>query len=79
MPKAEIEEFARLLVREVRDKAIANCDMLLESNGNSPPAKRWREKINGTSKELGSTMIPDCVDQTLFYLLHAIDTGVLRL
>jgi hypothetical protein len=79
MPSKEIEEFAKLLVRQVRDKAIANCDMLLQPDGNSPTAKRWREKLASSSpRELASMMIPDCVDNTLFYLLHAIDSGALR-
>ena len=80
MPKREINEFAKLLVREVRDRAIANCDMLLEREGNSPMAKRWRGKLDsGSCMELARTIIPDCVDQTLFYLLQAIDSGALRL
>jgi hypothetical protein len=80
MPKPEIEEFARTLIREVRDRAIADCDMLLRAEGNSPAAKRWREKLNsGSTKDLAVTMIPDCVDDTLFYLLHAIDSGALRI
>jgi hypothetical protein len=80
MPKAEIEEFAKTLIREVRDRAIADCDMLLRPEGNSPPARRWRERLNtGSSRDLAVTMIPDCVDDTLFYLLHAIDSGALRI
>jgi hypothetical protein len=79
MPKPEIEEFGETLIREVRDRAIADCDMLLRADGNSPPAKRWRDKLDsGSSRDLAATMIPDCIDDTLFYLLHAIDSGALR-
>lgn len=80
MDDPRIEEFGRLLVTEVRDRAIRNCDMLLNPNGQSPAAKRWREKgyiPNGD--ELARAMIMDCVDQALFYLLESIDSGALRL
>ena len=80
MPKPEIEEFAKTLIREVRDRSIADCDMLLRPEGNSPPAKRWRKKLNsGSSRDLAVTMIPDCVDHTLANLLDAIDSGALRI
>jgi hypothetical protein len=80
MLKPEIEEFAKLLLREVRDRAIVDCDGQLQAHANSPTAKRWRQNIkDGSSKALARTMIPDCVDDVVFYLLHAIDTGALRL
>lgn len=79
MPKAEIEEFAKILIREVRDVTIESCDMSLEPNTNSPTAKRWRDLLGGSPKELGKTIIPDCVDRTLFYLLRAVDSGTLRI
>lgn len=79
MTNTKIEEFAKLLIREVRDKAIANCDMLLEPGGMSPIAKRWHQLLTGPPIELGKEMIPDCVDSALFYLLHAIDTSAIRL
>jgi hypothetical protein len=80
MPKAEIEEFAKVLVKEVRDRAIVSCDNQLQDHANGPVAKRWRENLkDSTCRALAVTMIADCVDDTLFYLLHAIDTGALRL
>jgi len=76
----EIQEFARLLVQNVRDSAIKSCDMQLQPNANSPIAKRWREaKINSKIDNLPEMMIPDCVDETVFYLLQAIDQGILDL
>jgi hypothetical protein len=80
MNKPEIEEFAELLVREVRDRAISSCDSQLQGHANSPVAKRWREHLkDAASKELAIAMIPDCIDDALFYLLHAIDSGALHM
>jgi hypothetical protein len=80
MPSAEIEEFARILVREVRDGAIRNCDRNLRPTATDAVAKRWRESAptEGTSAA-PRVVIPDCVDETIFYLLQAVDHGVLRL
>jgi hypothetical protein len=33
---------------------------------------------DAASKALAQSMIPDCIDDAVFYLLHAIDTGALR-
>jgi hypothetical protein len=53
MPKPEIEEFARPLLREVRDRAIASCDALLDSEANNAISHRWRSAIeSGSSREL---------------------------
>jgi len=80
MPKPEIEEFAKLLITEVRDTSIASCDMQLKPEVNSPVAKRWRNELNaGSCKDLAISMISDCVDETLANLMQAIDSGVLRI
>lgn len=77
VPSREIEEFAEILVRQVRDAAIRNCDGLLQPNAGSPAGKRWR----GTSLEPESLriFIPDAVDEAIFSLLNAIDQGLLRM
>ena len=77
MPNPEIEEFARILVREVRDAAVRNCDGLLRPNAGSPVAKRWRE--SGGQGASPGVVIPDTVDETVFWLLHTIDEGLLRM
>jgi hypothetical protein len=74
MNRTQIEEFGRLLVQHVRDAAIQDCDKLLQESARSPVAKRWRE---ATDKQ--SAMIPDCVDETVFCLLRAIDQGLIQL
>ena len=76
MPSGEIEEFAKLLMREVRDQAIRGNDALLEPHARSPVAMRWRQ---AGSPDVVKTVIPDVVDEVLFRLLNAIDQGALRL
>ncbi|CAG1009854.1 hypothetical protein PHYC_03758 [Phycisphaerales bacterium] len=78
MTTPEIEEFAKLLVEKVRDAAIQSNDRRLGAN--HAIAKRWKEAASGGSPEVFAKMlIPDIVDDTLFYLLHAIDDGLLKL
>lgn len=80
MAVPEVEEFAKLLMQHVRDKAIGSCDMLLDPSCNSVDAKRWREyQLSGRVDDLLREVIPDCVDTALFYLLKAIDEGILRI
>jgi hypothetical protein len=80
MATPEVEEFAKLLMTHVRDMAISTSDMSLDPDANGPTAKRWRLKMQaGQIQGLLSEMIPDCVDNALFYLLYAIDEGLLRI
>lgn len=79
MPNIEIEEFARILVQHVRDSAIRSCDANLSPTMRSPTAERWRQSTSPRRGTLSNVMIPDCVDETIFHLLHAIDQGLLRL
>lgn len=77
MPSPEIEEFARILVQEVRDNAVRNCDGFLKPVSNSPEARRWRQ--SGADPAALGFVIPDVVDGVVFCLLHAIDQGELPL
>lgn len=80
MATPEIEEFAKLLMQHVRDRAIASCDVLRSPDCNSVDAKRWRQHhLSGQTDDLLSEVIPDCVDTALFYLLNAIDEGLLQI
>jgi hypothetical protein len=80
MPTPEIEEFARILVQRVRDEAIQSSDRELRPGAGSPVAKRWKEAAcDGRPEALASMLIPDIVDDTIFYLLQAIDQGLLQL
>ena len=47
MPSPEIEEFAKLLVQQVRDVAIGDCDVALRPNAAGPVFKRWKEAAQG--------------------------------
>jgi hypothetical protein len=80
MPTPEIEEFAEILVQQVRDAAIQSSDRELQPGAGSPVAKRWREALSdGKPESIVKTAIPDIVDDTVFYLLQAIDQGLLQL
>ena len=77
----EIEDLAKIIVKHIRDAAIRSKDVQLYSdNMRSPIARRWREaKEKGNYEEFGEMVIADTVDDTLFYLFHAIDEGLLDL
>lgn len=76
----EIKEFAKTLVKKVRDQSIGQCDILLNPEAKGPSAKRWQAAIQGGSiPELLNTVIPDCIDTAIFYLLCAIDDGSLNM
>jgi hypothetical protein len=78
MPSPEIEEFGKILVQNIRDAAIRSSDLTFQSNG--PTGKRWRHAARDSTPEAFAKMaIPDIVDDTLFYLLQAIDEGHLKL
>jgi hypothetical protein len=81
MQKKEIIEFGKVLVQQVRDVAIKSCDVQLHANNmRSPIAKRWRDaKNSGNIDGFGAMVIQDCVDDTIFYLLEAIDHGFLNI
>jgi hypothetical protein len=80
MPRPEIEQFVKILVREVRDAAIRSNDLRLRPDVTHAIAKRWRESAQaGQLEPIAKTLIPDVVDDTIFYLLHAIDEGLLQL
>ncbi len=76
----EIEEFAKGLVECVRDAAIQSNDMELGPTTVSPVGRRWRQAgLSESNKDLVHVVIPDAVDEAVFYLLKAIDDGILRL
>jgi hypothetical protein len=80
MPRPEIEEFAKVLVEWVRDAAIRSSDRTLRPDSPSPVATRWREAAREETHEaFAKALIPDIVDDTVFYLLQAIDQEVLQL
>jgi hypothetical protein len=78
MPKPEIEEFAKILIEKVRDAAIQSSDRVFGEE--YVVSKRWKEAAaKGTPEAFARVLIPDIVDDTLFYLLHAIDSGAMRI
>ena len=80
MPSPEIEEFAKLVVQHVRDAAIRNGDQQLRPDIENVVVRRWREAArDGNLESIAKTIIPDVVDDAMFYLLQSIDQGALRL
>jgi len=80
MPRRAIEELGILLVRHVRDVAIQSCDLQLLPHSETPMAKRWRKAaIPFNGKVPPEVLIPDCVDETIYTFLRAIDKGLLPL
>jgi hypothetical protein len=80
MPNAEIEEFAAILIKQVRDEAIRSCDRTLRQDAKGPLAKHWNQLIQEANPEaLVRALIPDIVDATVCALLRCIDEEVLKL
>jgi len=73
--RPELNEIAKQLIENVRDRAIQMADVSLRPNSNGPVARRWR----AAGVKHAEIVIPDVVDMTLFALLNAIDEELLRL
>jgi len=71
--RPELEEFARLLVAHVRDRAIQMADVSVRPESAGPIATSWRN----AGVRRADVVIPDVVDTTIFALLSAIDQGLL--
>jgi len=80
MPRRAIEELGILLVRHVRDVAIQSCDLQLLPHSETAMARRWRKAaIPFNGRVPPEVLIPDCIDETIFTFLRAIDKGLLPL
>ena len=76
----EIEEFAKTLVEMVRDVSIQSNDSALLPTARHALAKRWAKAASEEAPaNFARVLIPDIVDDTIFYLLQAIDQGSIRL
>lgn len=67
MPKPEVLEFAKLLMREVRDDAVATCDNLLNPRSRGVMAVRWHKAIEKGIKEFAPMAISDSIDTAIFF------------
>jgi hypothetical protein len=79
MASPELEEFGKLLVEHVRDAAIQSCDRRRRPDARGAVAARWQKAGGEGGAALASTLIPDCVDEAIFYLLNALDQGLIEL
>lgn len=76
MSNPKVEEFAALLVKHVRDRAIRTCDARLSQASTSKASQRW-QVLHNQGVDIPS-FIPDVVDTTLGTLLASIDEGLLE-
>jgi hypothetical protein len=75
-----LEEFANVLIEHVRDRAIQNADMLLRGEAQGPTARRWQSAgVQDAKGFVSEIAIPDVVDDTIFFILNAIDQESLHL
>jgi hypothetical protein len=73
-----IQEFASLLIREIRDPTIQSMDIGFQNRG--VQGGHWRKVVATMSaQDAVLTLMPDIVDATLARLIDAIDEGVLPL
>lgn len=80
MAYSELEEFAKILVRDVRDAAIKTSDADLRPKAKGCEAERWRHAIrSGNPEHIIKKIVPDIVDEVIAQLLWAIDDGRLHL
>jgi|SRR5580692_3934387 hypothetical protein len=76
----DLSRFAQLLIRLVRDRAIAACDRFADGEIRGPLGDRWREIVeDAAARAAVKALIPDIVDQTLAEFLNALDNGHLPL
>lgn len=76
--RADLQEFARLLVRHVRDEAISSLDAQL-ARPDSATNKRWAAAAVESVHEAKSQLASEAVDEAVGYLLIAIDQGLVPL
>jgi hypothetical protein len=79
MSNAAIEEFAMVLVRQVRYSAAKSCTKQIRL-GIGHVGKRLKEvPLDASAQMFAEAVVADIVDETIFYILHAIDDGSLKL
>jgi hypothetical protein len=77
MEKEDLNEFARSLIKYVRDAAVGSMYVQLHAgNLGSPIVKRWHDmKFQGNIDKMCEMIISDTLDDTIFNLLEAIDSN----
>lgn len=81
MTQEQRTEFAKLLVRKVRDRAIRNQDsQLYGKNLRVPTIKHWRElREAGNIDKYVEAIIADSVDEAIAVFLTALDDKIFSL
>lgn len=78
--RKELRRFAERLILIVRDQSIVECDRLASGVMIGKDGDRWNSLLEtDAARKAIQELTPDIVDQVLFELLNAIDTGDLPL
>ncbi|SNT37707.1 hypothetical protein SAMN05421812_105135 [Asanoa hainanensis] len=76
----DLQEFARQLMRAVRDEAIQSCDNALTTGPRTAVGRRWFDATDAAGRDAIRMAIPDIVDEVIFHFLNrGIDQGALPL
>jgi hypothetical protein len=74
----DLRQFAELVMRLVRDRAIVACDSLAAGRVRGARGEYWQALTpDPASRALAEALIPEVVDEVLFQLLDALDNGQL--
>lgn len=76
-----MDDFARNLVVEVRDRSVLDLSSNIRLRGEGPTVRRWRNMLEDSADgpDFLQALIPDLVDAVIANLLDAIDRGFLPL
>jgi hypothetical protein len=76
MMNKTVEYFARLLMQEVRDRAIEGCEAVVQGKRSGPlsgPTYERVKKLSPADRDVVLTLIPFVVDATLHELLSTLE------
>lgn len=77
--KMQIDEFGKKLIEQVRDQAISSREVLGNPYSKSPARLRLNQFDEKCVDHVLDVLVPELIDETLFYLLRSIDGGHIRL
>ncbi|GIH10186.1 hypothetical protein Rhe02_82530 [Rhizocola hellebori] len=74
--RQELQRFAELLMRLVRDQAISNLDVYAAGRIGGAIGEHWKMVLaDPACRDAMLELLPEVVDEVLFQLLNALDNG----
>lgn len=76
MSKAALDKFGQVLVRNVRDEAISDWEMIVSGHTKSQRAQELRDRLSGFSDEQRQvflSLVPEVADTVLHHLLRCLE------